>query len=100
MRVGANCQEKGFRDGAASIAQDAYHLKFEKGWPAQFEAVIIEDTIAVGAPRNDTPDVVGRGTVKAGLTHHERSGCSRWADPRVHDPRRASSYTAGGRTVK
>jgi hypothetical protein len=66
MKVGPNCQQKGFTDGAVSIAQADFALKFKMGWVAQFEGVVVEDTITIGAPDHDIPDVIGLGKIEAG----------------------------------
>jgi hypothetical protein len=67
MKVGPNCEGNGFRDGTVSITQTDYALKLESdGWPAKLEGLVIEDTIALGAPDNISPDVIGRGKAEAG----------------------------------
>jgi hypothetical protein len=85
MNVGSNCE--GFNNGIASIAQSDFRIKLVSGWPAmfeklarlgglaQFEGIVIEDTIAIGLP-GDWEDVFGLGKIEAGRTEINFGKCT------------------------
>ena len=74
--VGPTCGQQGFADATVSIAQNQYRLTLEKGWPTQYEGLIIEDTIAIAAPGSYNRGVIGQGKVKADLTEINFGNCT------------------------
>lgn len=62
--VGRGCRASGFTNRPVSITErHFYKVAFEHGWPQKFEGIVVDDTIGIGAPRNDVPDLVGSGKV-------------------------------------
>ncbi len=62
--AGTGCQQEGFRDVAVSTTQSEYKIRLENGWPKKFEGVIVGDTLGIGVPGNDLPDMIGSGRIE------------------------------------
>jgi ankyrin repeat protein len=103
MNVGPSCV--GFNNGTVSITQSGFSIKLVSGWPAafgrlaqlggpaHFGGVVIEDTIAVGAP-GIMEEVIGLGKVEAGRTEINFGNCRVTLTPQIGPSAAAPSSAA------